>query len=380
MKKRIIALTLATALLALLAVGVAAGGSASDPLISVAYLTDTLLPALLGKTEENFAAAGEDVNGTISSELADIQSDAEEQIAKKTAQYDSAAPGTELRLKSGDRLLCQTGATVMLLAGEASAESDAGVVVDATDGTESAQTTLSLRHCYVAGEDAEAVFTIASDTAVVTLEGSYYLRESDAVDYNELAQALKDLGLFRGKDTAFGSGFALEDKPTRIEGLIMFLRLVGEEDDALAFSATCNQFTDVPAWAAAYTNYAYAKGYTKGVNTGGTLFDTYREIGAKEYMTFVLRALGYSDSDGDFSWDTSLEQAATFGCLSAAERDYFADATFRRAQVAYLSYYALGAFRRESDFTLRDQLVGEGVLSYAQATSVMDAVTTARLG
>lgn len=379
MKKRIIALAFATALLALLAVGVAAGGSASDPLISVAYLTDTLLPALLGKTDEKLSAAGSKVNGTISSELAGIQSGAEEAIAKKTARYESAAAGTELRLKSGDRLLCRTGATVMLLAGEASAASDAGVIVDTTDGTESAGTALSLRHCYVAGEDAEAVFTIASDTAVVTLEGGYYLSESDKVDYNELAQALRDLGLFRGKNTAFGSGLALEDKPTRIEGLIMFLRLIGEEDDALAYAA-CNQFTDVPAWAAPYADYAWAKGYTKGASADGKLFDTYREIGAKEYMTFVLRALGYSDSDGDFAWSTAIEQAVTLGCLSAAEGDYYAGATFRRAQVVYLSYYALGAYRKGSDFTLRDQLVGAGALSYTHATSVMDAVKTARMG
>lgn len=55
------------------------------------------------------------------------------------------------------------------------------------------------------------------------------------------------MGLFQGSGTAYGSGYDLERVPTRIEGLVLFLRLIGEEKAALAYGGE-NPFTDVPAW------------------------------------------------------------------------------------------------------------------------------------
>lgn len=57
-------------------------------------------------------------------------------------------------------------------------------------------------------------------------------------------------------------------------------------------------FQDVPEWALKYVAYAYAKGYSKG--TSSTTFSPDELLDAKSYVTFVLRALGYDDSKGDF--------------------------------------------------------------------------------
>ena len=79
------------------------------------------------------------------------------------------------------------------------------------------------------------------------------------LDYNALADALKQMGLFQGTGTAYGSGYDLEQAPNRIVGLVMFLRLIGEEGAALS-STAANPFADTPAWCDRYVAYAYEKG------------------------------------------------------------------------------------------------------------------------
>ena len=40
--------------------------------------------------------------------------------------------------------------------------------------------------------------------------------------------------LFQGSYTGYGQGFDLEAAPTRLQALIMFIRVLGEESEALA--------------------------------------------------------------------------------------------------------------------------------------------------
>lgn len=219
-----------------------------------------------------------------------------------------------------------------------------------SNGWEKSTGALTLDRRYLAVENTVAAVTVTSPTAVLSLEGFYRLTGSDATDYNALADAMKALGLFKGSDTAYGSGYDLEQPPTRIQGLIMFLRLLGEEETALATTAQ-NPFTDVPAWAGPYAAYAYEKGYTKGVDSAARLFGTDSAIKAEEYMTFVLRALGYRDSgeSPDFIWDASLQKAQELGVLTAGEYRLLAESRFLRAQVVYVSYFALDAAYKEGE-------------------------------
>lgn len=118
----------------------------------------------------------------------------------------------------------------------------------------------------------------------------------DFSDSETKAAALKSLGLFQGvSDTNFDLGRA----PTRTEALVMFIRLMGKEDDALV-GYYRHPFTDVPSWADGYVGYAYQNGYTNGVSA--TKFGSSDTASSAMYLTFVLRALGYSDaSGGDFT-------------------------------------------------------------------------------
>ncbi|MDO4539806.1 MAG: transglutaminase domain-containing protein [Syntrophomonadaceae bacterium] len=187
--------------------------------------------------------------------------------------------------------------------------------------------------------------------------------DGDLTIPQQRAEALNQLGLFQGTD----NGFELGRAPTRIEALIMLIRLLGQEDVALGGSFT-HPFTDVPAWADAYAGYAWENGLTKGVSD--TLLDASSPSGGEQYMTFVLRALGYSDAEGDFSWDNPYKLAADVGLLSSPV--YYNN--FLRADVAVISYDALQACFKGSEQMLAEKLIEQGVFSAGQFTAATGMV------
>ena len=110
-----------------------------------------------------------------------------------------------------------------------------------------------------------------------------------------LAQDLKALGIFQGvSDTEFD----LNRAPTRVEALVMLIRLLGKDAEALG-GQWSHPFGDVPGWANNYVGYAYEKGLTNGISE--TEFGTGNAT-IQMYLTFVLRSLDYTDKNGeDFS-------------------------------------------------------------------------------
>ena len=181
-----------------------------------------------------------------------------------------------------------------------------------------------------------------------------------------LACSLKALGLFKGvSDT----DFALDRAPTRAEALVMLLRLLGEENAALTEENT-HPFTDVAAcaWAEPYIAYAYAHGITSGVDE--TAFGGTDPAGAETYLTFVLRALGYTEGvDGDFTWQSPYRLARTLKLLPVQVRTY----DFLRADIVSVSYAALNAPCKDGGQTLGDTLVQKGVLTKAALAKYYDA-------
>lgn len=186
--------------------------------------------------------------------------------------------------------------------------------------------------------------------------------------HTEEAEVLYDLGLFKGTGTnADGTPiFALEQKANRIQGLVMLIRLLGKEADALAYTGEC-PFNDVPAWAEKYAAYAYDNGITKG--TSATTFGSDDPLVGKAYVTFVLRALGYDDGAGEFSYNSALTFGAEVGLIGAVE--YTGD--LYRDDCAQISYTALKTNMKGVETTLLDKLVADGVLTEAvvQASGVL---------
>ena len=186
---------------------------------------------------------------------------------------------------------------------------------------------------------------------------------ADLKDAEAKAQSLKSLGLFRGvSDTDFD----LNREPTRVEALVMLIRTLGKESEAQNGSWS-HPFVDVPSWADPYVGYAYQNGLTKGVSAAE--FGT-GNASAAMYVTFMLRALGYSESDGDFTWDSPFDLAKKCGILP----DGVDLNRFLRADVAEISYSALSAKLKGSADTLSDRLVSAGVFTSDKLKSALSAV------
>lgn len=184
-----------------------------------------------------------------------------------------------------------------------------------------------------------------------------------ANEFEEEANILKSLGVFKGTD----NGFELDREPTRIEGLVMFVRLLGMESEALSGDYN-HPFTDVPVWADGYVGWAYESGYTKGVGEGK--FGT-GNIQSKSYFTFILRALGYEDGT-DFSWDMAIGKSEELGLISQEELESYTSGVFTRGGVADISLKALKQSVKGQVSSLGFKLVNEGALdkSIAMAADV----------
>ncbi len=354
--------------------------AAGETLISKSYLSDTYLPEVEKQMTQRVEEGTEE---TYQSALAALEQKQQNYLALAGGEQSYAPALTDLRFKKGDVVTLTAGSGGMLLAGGVSLSYTGGGVIDVTAGQAvTSGSALSLRHRYVAGEGTTASLTVTSDTAVLSVEGYYSAALSNSVDYNALADALYALGLFQGSGTAYGSGYDLEVASTRIMGVVMFLRLIGEEQAALASTAV-NPFVDTPAWCDRYVAYAYAKGYTNGIGTnaaGQLCFAPDRKISAEEYMTLILRALGYTDSGAapDFTWDTAISKSVAWGVLTAGEQAMLTQSEFLRAQIVYLSYFSLNASMK-SGGVLLERTVSSGGPSRSQFEQVMAGVTVSRL-
>ena len=202
---------------------------------------------------------------------------------------------------------------------------------------------------------------------------------ASAASFTHLADQLNSLGLFEGT----GSGYDLERAPKRGEALTMMLRLYGLDDQARASKAD-HPFSDVAGadnWLTPYVSYAYENGYTTG--TSATTFSPDDLCSAQMYVTFVLRALGYSDKDGDFTYDESLDFGAEVGIVDAL----LSSGEFLRDQMVAVSYLALMTAPKGGAYdSLLDKLVADGAVGAAPANVVkaklalFDEVMTAGLG
>ncbi len=160
------------------------------------------------------------------------------------------------------------------------------------------------------------------------------------------ALALKKLGLFKGvSDTEFD----LDRAPSRIETIVMLIRVLGQESEALKGNWS-HPFSDVAPWADKYIGYAYEKGLTKGISK--TEFGT--GIASSDiFLTFMLRALGYNDSAGDFKWNEPDALASRIGILPKDVNI----SNFMRADAVLVSWAALEANIKESSQTLANKLI-----------------------
>lgn len=186
-----------------------------------------------------------------------------------------------------------------------------------------------------------------------------------AANYTNCADSLHEMGLFQGTQ----NGYDLDRTPTRAEAAVMLVRLLGKEAEAKALTYTA-PFTDLKGWEKPYVQYLYSNGLANGTNR--TTFNPTGKCTAQMYATFLLRALGYSDT-ADFSYANAIETAREQGIYDTGIINV---QNFLRDDAAAASYTVLSVSPKNSEGTLLDQLVSENAITEADAKSYQNLFST----
>lgn len=198
---------------------------------------------------------------------------------------------------------------------------------------------------------------LAATTATIT---------AGATSFDSCADKLKALDLFQGT----GESYALDRAPTRAEAAVMLVRLLGQENAAKQSTYTA-PFTDIADWQKPYVQYLYD--HKLAAVPTDNKFNPDQICSAQMYTTFLLRALGYQDSAGDFTYDNALSFAEEKGLVDILNCD--AD-NFLRDHVAAMSLTALHMPVKDTEKNLLDQLISSGSISEEKASGIKQMFNT----
>lgn len=180
-----------------------------------------------------------------------------------------------------------------------------------------------------------------------------------AASYAEICEAL---GILQG-DGAGVTDTYLEKGTERYQAAILYLRLIGKEEEAKAFTGEDN-FDDADLiYAGGQRILAYLKanpelGWT---GVGGNKFEPTKPASAQMIYKVLLEALGYKQ-DVDFTWGETLDFAASVGLTEIADVTELTN-----ADVAIALVEGLKAKVKDSDKTLAEKLVEDGIIDEAVA-------------
>ncbi len=350
-----------------------AAGTAADPLITVSYArqiynaaversAELRADALVSQKTEELQSA---LEAAVADRVAQRVADSVAQSVRQNAELSAGRSWTELTLAQGDVVTGPAGAGIMLTSGSA-ATTGTAELIDITNGrTLAIGVVASPSTYYMVPVDQGAGLRVTSAAATVRVRDGAAAARAQAALYEDEADRLNAVGLFRGSNY----GYELTRRPTRQESLIMLIRLLGEEQAALAYTGQ-STFTDLTGWpdGIRYVAYGQHMGYTNGMTA--TEFSQQTPADANMYCTYVLRALGYNDARGDFSYRQAAQKAIEVGLLTDAQYAQLQTTGLLRDHMALISYNALWARCSGSVQTLGERLVERGVVTQAQLDSI----------
>ncbi len=177
----------------------------------------------------------------------------------------------------------------------------------------------------------------------------------------ECADTLYNMGLFKGTN----DGYELEKSLTREESATILTRLLGDEDKINNINYN-EVFSDVDKnrWSYTYVMYCYHNNITKG--TSESTFSPDVQIDAEQFVTLLMRLLGYNDVEPD----TALTNGVKYGLFTEemAEDIKKAD-VFTRSLMVQIVYNGLKTTMSDGT-TLAQILVDENVITQEQANEL----------
>lgn len=147
---------------------------------------------------------------------------------------------------------------------------------------------------------------------------------ADGFKNEDEAKKLYDLGLFKGNsETSYVPD--LGTTLNRQAGLALTIRLMGKEAAVAAMTqeeiatqlAKIVDADEITDWAKPYAAYAVKNGLTNGIDPNilpKVKFGAQLDLTGKEFINFVLKAMGYQ-----VAWDDVLNKAADVGMLTAGQ-------------------------------------------------------------
>lgn len=184
---------------------------------------------------------------------------------------------------------------------------------------------------------------IAIILTIICLSTQVVYAEPLSADTKDLADSLYNFGLFRGTGTDSNGNpiYNLDASSTRQEAIVMLVRLLGKELDALT-TTDFQPFADVAPWADKYVSFAYSNGLTNGMST--SYFGANEQISPQQFITLLLRALGYSEEKGDFTYEKALEFSDK---INLTKGKYSLSDGFNRGDMVWLASGALLTFTKD---------------------------------
>ncbi|MDD5603150.1 MAG: S-layer homology domain-containing protein [Eubacteriales bacterium] len=190
--------------------------------------------------------------------------------------------------------------------------------------------------------------------------------------YSTQAQALYDIGLFKGSTTGTfepNLGAALD----RQQGVVMLIRLLGKEPAALALTtsdvnSTLIIFSDadkLASWAKKHIAYSVLYKYVAGLPDGR--FAPNNPLTGKEFGTMLLRAAGYTVDAAGYAG--ACYQLHTLGVLTFSEAAKFNEKELVRDDFVGMSYATLQLQYRTTKVSFIETLIADKVVTEAKATA-----------
>ena len=171
-KRRALPALLALTLLLGTGAAVATGGGKKDPLVTLSYLEDTVIPEILSKLKTDTKSLNKDLKADLAAQIDIYESDMEQLL--KSGSAAGSDTYVLVTLSAGQTMALDVGCELMLRVGTATVNAaTAPALIDVTTGGSiNAGAALEKNHLYMA-TIADRTLTPTTDTVKLLVRGGY---------------------------------------------------------------------------------------------------------------------------------------------------------------------------------------------------------------
>lgn len=198
------------------------------------------------------------------------------------------------------------------------------------------------------------------------------LKKPPLVTPHMCAVFLNKLNLLAGKGTTASGEINFDESGslTRAESIVQVIRSLGKENEVKNGNYS-HPFTDVPSWADKYIGYAYTNKITSG--RSATKFDPNGTVDEAQFLTLLLRAIGYSDAAGEFVWNNPFTLANKVGMKDSTT----ALSSFSRGDAFSICFATLYSTAKNGEY-VSINLINAGVFAYEDLDKAASAALLAK--